>query len=325
MPFGLKSAPATFQRMMDLVLSGLQGVEMFVYMDDIVIYAKTLEEHNQKLTKLLGRFKTAGLVLQPDKCRFMCKEIGYLGHLISKEGVRPDPKKVEAVRNFPRPKGRKNVKQFLGLAGYYRRFITNFATIVKPLTLLLKKDVPFAWTETAERAFDTLKNVLCTQPLLQYPDFLKPFIITTDASDFAVGAILSQGEIGKDLPIAYASRTMSKAEINYTTTEKELLAIIFAVKHFRPYIYGQEFTLVTDHKALVWLDQLKDPTMGSRLARWKIKLQEYKYKIIYKPGRVNANADALSRKPVVTETEKENKTDNEDSEISNEDAMKNHG
>lgn len=301
MSFGLKTAPATFQRMMDLVLSGLQGVEMFVYMDDIVVYAKTIEEHNQKLTKLLGRLKTAGLVLQPDKCRFLCKEIGYLGHVISKEGVKPDPKKVEAVDNFPRPKGRKNIKQFLGLAGYYRRFIPNFATIAKPLTLLLKKDVPFTWSGAAEQAFERLKNILCTKPLLQYPDFSKPFIITTDASNFAIGAILGQGEIGKDLPIAYASRTMTEAEINYTTTEKELLAIIFAVKHFRPYVYGRKFTLVTDHKALVWLDQLKDPTIGSRLARWKIKLQGYQYKIVYKPGRVNANADALSRNPVEME------------------------
>lgn len=246
----------------------------------------------------MGRLKTARLVLQPDKCQFLCKEIGYLGHIITREGVKPDPKKVEAVRCFPRPKCRKNVKQFLGLAGYYRRFIPNLASSAKPLTSLLKKNVPFTWTEAAERAFETLKNVLCTQPLLQYPDFSKPFIITTDASDLAVGAILSQGEIGKDLPIAYASRTLSRAELNYNTTEKELLAIIFAVKHFRPYIYGQKFSLITDHRSLVWLDKLKDPTMGSRLARWKIKLQEYDYDIKYKPGRVNANADALSRNPV---------------------------
>ena len=298
MPFGLKNAPATFQRLMDRVLTGLQGIEMFVYMDDIVIYAKSLKEHNEKLENLLGRLKTAGLVLQPDKCRFLCKEIGYLGHVISEVGVKPDPKKIEAVSKFPCPKGRKNVKQFLGLAGYYRRFIPDFASIAKPMTVLLKKNVPFTWTETAQMAFNKLKNILCSKPILQYPDFTKPFIITTDASDYALGAILSQGAIGEDLPIAFASRTLSQAEINYNTTEKELLAIIFAVKHFRPYVYGQKFSLITDHRSLIWLDQLKDPTMGSRLARWKIKLQEYDYKITFKPGKVNANADALSRNPI---------------------------
>ena len=149
MPFGLKNAPATFQRLMDKVLTGLQGIELFVYMDDIVIYAKSLQEHNQKLEKLLGRLKTAGLVLQPDKCRFLCKEIGYLGHVISEDGVKPDPNKIEAVSKFPQPKGRKNIKQFLGLAGYYRRFIPGFALIAKPLNNLLKKNIPFFWTSEA--------------------------------------------------------------------------------------------------------------------------------------------------------------------------------
>ena len=154
MPFGLKNVLATFQRLMDRVLSGLQGIELFVYMDDIVIYSRSLKEHNEKLAKLLGQLKTAGLILQPDKCRFLCKEIGYLGHVISQEGVKPDPKKVEAVTLFPCPKGRKNVKQFRGLAGYYRRFIPDFARIARPLNTLLKKNVPFAWTDAAQEAFE---------------------------------------------------------------------------------------------------------------------------------------------------------------------------
>ena len=298
MPFGLKNAPATFQRIMDRILSGLQGVELFIYMDDIVIYAKSLKEHQEKLERLLGRLKTAGLVLQPEKCRFLCKEIVYLGHAISENGVKPDPKKVEAVAKFPVPKGRKNVKQFLGLSGYYRRFIQNFATVAKPLTKLLKKNIQFHWTNEAQLAFDRLKEILCCKPLLQYPDFSKPFVVTTDSSSFALGAVLSQGPIGQDLPIAYASRTMNSAELNYTTTEQELLAITFAIKQFRPYIYGQKFILVTDHRPLVWLLNLKDPTVGSRLARWKIKLREFEYEVVFKPGRVNANADALSRNPI---------------------------
>lgn len=298
MPFGLKNAPSTFQRLMDRILSGLQGIELFVYMDDIVIYASSLEEHAQKLSALLGRLQTAGLALQPEKCRFLRREICYLGHIITSEGVKPDPQKIRAVKEFPTPKSKKNVKQFLGLIGYYRRFIKDFAKISKPMTLLLKKDIAFSWNSSAQAAFETLRDTICSEPLLQYPDFGKPFVVTTDASNYALGAVLSQGTIGKDLPISYASRTLHTAEVNYSTTEKELLAIIFAVAHFRPYLYGHKFTLVTDHRPLVWLHNTKDPT--SKLMRWKIKLNEYDYDITYKPGRINSNADALSRNPVPT-------------------------
>ena len=295
MPFGLKNAPATFQRLMDRVLTGLQGIELFVYMDDIVIYATSLEEHAYKLKKLLARLKTAGLSLQPEKCQFLRHDIAYLGHIITEKGVLPDPRKLQAVRNFPIPQRRKNIKQFLGLVGYYRRFISDFAKISKPLTQLLKKDISFLWGPEQQKAFETLRDKLCSEPLLQYPDFNKPFVVTTDASDFALGAVLSQGQIGRDLPIAYASRTLDKAETNYSTTEKELLAIVFAVKHFRPYLYGHKFTLVTDHRPLLWLNGLKDPV--SRLARSKIKLTKFDYDIVYKRGIANSNADALSRNP----------------------------
>ena len=232
---------------MDKVLSGLQGIELFVYMDDIVIYAESLEDHSRKLKKLFGRLKTAGLTLQPDKCLFLKKEVVYLDHIISEQGVRPDPKKTQAVSDFPRPLNAKNIKQFLGLAGYYRRFIPDFAKIARPLHYLLQKEIKFMWGEAQENAFITLKQKLCSQPLLQYPDFNSPFVITTDVSDFALGGVLSQGPIGKDLPIAYTSRALVNAELNYTTTEKELLAIIHAVKQFRSYLYGRKFTLVTDH------------------------------------------------------------------------------
>ena len=303
MPFGLKNAPATFQRLMDHVLSGLQGIELFVYMDDIVIYGKSLEDHSNKLRALLGRLKEAGLTLQPEKCHFLKKQIAYLGHVISEDGLKPDSGKIEAVKNFPIPKRRKNIKQFLGLVGYYRRFIPEFAKIAKPLNLLLKGGVPFKWTEIQQSAFEKLRDIICSVHLLQYPDFSKPFVVTTDASNYALGAILSQGEVGQDLPIAYASRTLNDAEIKYFTTEKELLAIVFAVQHFRPYLYGRKFILVTDLLGCVtiWLHNLKDP--NSRLGRWKMKLSEYEYEIVYKPGKSNANADALSRNPY----DKENK------------------
>lgn len=268
MAMGLKGAPASFQFLMDKILSGLQGIELFVYMDDIVVYANSLKEHDEKMKRLFGRLKTAGLTLQPEKCLFLRKEVAYLGHIISEEGVKPDPKKTQAVSEFPRPKTRKNIKQFLGLVGYYRRFVPDFAKIAKPLSQLLKREIRFLWGDSQERAFQTLKNILCTEPLLQYPKFDEPFLVTSDASDFAIGSVLSQGIIGRDLPIAYTSRVLTDAELNYSTTEKELLAIIYAVKQFRPYLYGRKFTLITDHRALVWLDKLRDPT--SRLARWRI-------------------------------------------------------
>ncbi|XP_011868563.1 PREDICTED: uncharacterized protein LOC105562377 [Vollenhovia emeryi] len=297
MPFGLKNAPATFQRLMDNVLSGLQGNELFVYMDDIVLYAKSLREHEIKFQRLVQRLRSANLKLQPDKCKFLCKEVCYLGHIIGSHGVKPDPEKIKSVSDFPVPRSPKNIKQFLGLAGYYRRFIPNFSKTAKPLTDLLKKDKEFHWSTSQESAFITLKTALCSNPILQYPDFTKPFILTTDASGYAIGGILSQGPIGKDLPIAYTSRVLNKAEQNYSTIEKECLAIIYCVSHFRPYLYGKPFVIITDHKPLVWLNSVKDPS--SRLWKWRSKLLEYEYEIKYKKGTLNNNADALSRNPPV--------------------------
>ena len=296
MPFGLKNAPATFQRLMDQILTGLQGTELFVYLDDIVLYASSLQEHFCKFKKLADKLRMAKLRLQPNKCEFLRKEVTYLGHVINRDGVKPDPDKLTAVSNFPAPRTDRQIKQFLGLAGYYRRFIPNFSKIAKPLTELLKKGAKFQWSNDQDLSFSTLKTLLCSEPLLQYPDFTKPFVLTTDASGYAIGGILSQGPIGKDLPIAYTSRLLASAEINYSTIEKELLAIIYCVAHFRPYLYGRRFYLVTDHKPLVWLHSVKDPT--SRLVRWRLKLAEYEYEVIYKAGKTNVNADALSRNPV---------------------------
>ena len=214
---------------MKKILSGLQGVELYIYMDDVIIYADSLRTHQIKLEKFLGRIQTARLTLQPEKCLFLRREVTYLGHLISENGVRPDPQKTQAVKNFPRPKTTKHIKQYLGLCGYYRRHIPNFALIAKPLTSLLKKETPFSWGEKQEKAFTTLKDVLCSAPILQYPNFSEPFLITTDASFFAIGCVLSQGKIGQDLPIAYASRTLNSAEVKYLVTDKEFLAIIFAL------------------------------------------------------------------------------------------------
>ncbi|KMQ82914.1 enzymatic polyprotein endonuclease reverse [Lasius niger] len=295
MQFGLKNAPATFQRLMDNVLSGLQGNELFVYMDDIVIYARSLKEHEVKFNKLMQRLRTANLKLQPDKCEFLRHEVAYLGHIIGADGVKPDPNKIKSIAEFPTPKTEKNIKQFLGLAGYYRRFIPQFSKTAKPLTDLLKKNNTFNWQQRQSEAFNILKTALCSEPVLQYPDFTKSFILTTNASGYAIGGVLSQGQIGKDLPIAYTSRVLNAAEQNYSTIEKECLAIVYCTNHFRPYLYGKKFTIITDHKPLIWLHSIKDPS--SRLWKWRTKLAEYEYEIQYKKGSLNSNADALSRNP----------------------------
>jgi hypothetical protein len=293
MPFGLKGAPSTFQRLMNSVLSGIQGIKCLVYLDDILIFGETLQIHNDKLRAVLDRMRQHNLKLQPDKCEFLRKVVSYLGHIITSDGVKPDERKIEAVKNFPVPTTTQQLKGFLGLAGYYKRFIPNFSKIAKPLTELLKKNTPYIWNERTETAFNTLKELLTTEPLLQYPDFKRPFVLTTDASNEAVGAVLSQGPIGKDLPIAYASRTLNNAENYHPTIEKELLAIVWGCIYFRQYLYVRKFTIVTDHRPLTWIFSVKDPS--SRLLRWRLKLEEYDYEVIYKKGSKNTNADALSR------------------------------
>lgn len=303
MPFGLKNAPATFQRVMDNVLTGLTDEHCLVYLDDIIVHASSIEEHDVKIRKILKRLRKYNLKLQPDKCEFLRKEVAYLGHIITDKGIKPDPKKITAVQNFPTPKNTKGIKAFLGLVGYYRRFIENFADITKPLTKLLRKNEKFNWSPECENSMSICKNLLTSAPILEYPDFEKEFILTTDASQYALGGILSQGTIGSDKPIAYASRTLNETEQRYSTIERELLAIKWSIQHFRPYLFGRKFTIATDHQPLTWLFSVKDP--GSRLVRWRLALEEYDYKIVYKPGKKNQNADALSRPNNIMYTEED--------------------
>lgn len=293
MPFGLKNAPATLQRLMNSILLGIQSIRAFAYLDDIVIYADTLESHSSKLSEILERLRQSNLKIQPHKCEFLRKEVLYLGHLITDKGIYPDPKKVKVLQEYPVPTTTKQLKSFIAFASYYRKFIPNFSKISQKLTELLKKNKQFIWTSEQQFAFENLRNILTNPPLLQYPDFTKDFIITTDASEYAIGAVLSQGEIGKDLPISYASRMLNKSEKNYSVTEKELLSIVWALKYYRPYVFGRNVKICTDHQPLKWLFSISDP--GSRLTRWRIKLSEYNYEIIYKSGKTNKNADFLSR------------------------------
>lgn len=293
MPFGLKNAPATFQRVMENILRGIQNEKCLVYLDDIIIFSTSLQEHIERLTSVFQRLRDSNFKIQLDKSEFLRKEVAYLGHVVTPEGVKPNPDKIIAIKNYPIPKTTKEIKGFLGLLGYYRRFINNFAKLTKPLTKCLKKGAKIEHNNEFISCFENCKNMLINEPILQYPDFSKPFNVTTDASNVAIGAVLSQGPIGKDLPVAYASRTLNDSEQNYSTIEKELLGIVWATKYFRPYIFGRKFNLVTDHKPLQWLFSLKE--QNSKLLRWRIKLEEYDYNIIYKKGKLNTNADALSR------------------------------
>lgn len=293
MPFGLRNAPATFQRVMDNILRGIQNEKCLVYLDDIIVFSTSLQEHIQRLRDVFTRLRKANLKIQLDKSEFLCHSVPYLGHIIGKDGVRPNPDKIEIIKKFPVPKTSRDIKSFLGLLGYYRRFIKNFAKVTKPLTSCLKKDAKIEHTPEFLNCFETCKKLLCNDPILQYPNFSKEFILTTDASNYAIGAVLSQGSPPQDRPIAYASRTLNQSETRYSTIEKELLAIVWAVKHFRPYLFGRHFKIYTDHRPLVWLFSLKEP--NSKLVRWRLRLEEYDYEIIYKKGKLNANADALSR------------------------------
>lgn len=293
MPFGLKGAPATFVRAMTKILTGLQNTKCLVYLDDIIIFGRNLQDHNNKLTEVFKCLRKHNLKIQPNKCHFLHREIMFLGHIISQAGIMPDPSKIEAVKNYPRPTNVKEIQTFLGFTNYYRKFIKNFSDIVSPFTQLLKKNVPFVWSQECEKSFILLKDKLTTAPILQHPNFNKEFLLTADASDKAIGAILSQGEIGKDLPISYASRTLNSAEQNYSVTEKELLAVVWGTHTFRPYLFGRKFQIISDHQPLIWGLKVKDPS--SRLLRWRIKLEEYDFDINYKPGKSNTNADALSR------------------------------
>lgn len=293
MPMGLKNSPSTFQRVMDNVLRGLQNVICLVYMDDIIVYSTSLQEHLNNLEKVFQRLRESNFKIQMDKSEFLKLETAFLGHIISNEGIKPNPDKITAIQKYPIPKTSKQIKQFLGLIGYYRKFIPDFARITKPFTQCLKKGRNVTLNKDYVDCYERCKNLLTNDPILQYPDFNKEFILTTDASNFAIGAILSQGPIGSDRPISYASRTLNESEINYSTIEKELLAIVWATKYFRPYLFGRKFKIVTDHKPLQWIMSLKEP--NSRLTRWRLKLSEYDFTVVYKKGKNNTNADALSR------------------------------
>lgn len=296
LPFGLTNAPATFQRLMDSVLRHLKWQFCLVYMDDVIIYSKSFDEHLKHLQSVFHALHNANLLLKLEKCKFGLSSIPYLGHIISKDGIQPNPKNVEAIVKFPIPKNVEEIRRFLGLANHYRKFVHNFSMIAFPLSSLYQGNTPFVWSADCQIAFDTLKKFLSSSPILSYPDFTLPFKLTGDASLIGIGSILSQIQNGKEVVIGYASRTLSRAERNYSTTERECLAIVHGCRIFRPYLYGNKVDITTDHAALQWLFNQKDPP--ARLHRWILKLTDLDLDVKYSSGKSIQHVDALSRAPI---------------------------
>ncbi|GFY06605.1 retrovirus-related Pol polyprotein from transposon 17.6 [Trichonephila clavipes] len=243
MPFGLCNAPATFECLMETVLGGLTYEACLVYLDDIIIVGRSFEEHLKNIRRVLQKLKEANLKLSPSKCHLFWREVTYLGHISSAEGVRTDPDKISAVKDWNCPSDVHQLRSFLGLCTYYRKFVKNFSTIVRPLHKLTEAKQKFIWTVYCNNAFNKLKDTLTSAPILAYPEIGKQFILDTDASHESIGAVLSQEIDGQERVIVYFSKRLSKPDRNYCVTRKELLAIVKAVEHFHPYLYGRRFLL----------------------------------------------------------------------------------
>lgn len=304
MPFGLCNSGATLCRLMDSVIGCDLEPYVFIYLDDILIATETFEKHMEILAILAERLSKAKLTIHPTKSKFCVTSLKYLGYIIDEQGVRPDPEKVSAVLDYPQPKSVKECRRFVGMAGWYRRLIPNFSSITAPITDLIgKRKEKFWWTDAAQEAFDKLKAILTSEPILANPDFTKPFIIQCDASDRGMGAALLQGEGEQERVIAYWSQKFNSAQRKYQTTERECLSVLTACEKFRGYIEGGGTTkVITDHASLMWLKNLKDP--AGRLGRWSLKLQAYDIEIVHRKGTLMVVADALSRAVDAIELEK---------------------
>jgi len=247
-----------------------------VYLDDVILFSTTLDQHFQRLRLVLDKIRSAGLKLKPSKCFLLQREVAFLGHVVSEQGVATDPQKISAVTDWSEPVCLREVRAFLGLASYYRRFVKDFAAIASPLHALTKKGAVFCWTEECRRAFERLKDALTTAPVLAMPDDESEVLIDVDASDFAIGCVLSKRRDGDERVVAYASRSLSKAELNYCVTRKELLAVVYFVKYFKLHLLGRKFIIRSYHAALQWLRRIPDPV--GQQARWIGFLEEFDYR-----------------------------------------------
>lgn len=293
MPFGLRTAPATFQRLIERFRSGLPHISMLAYLDDIIIMSPTFEKHLKDLDDVFQRLKLFKLHVNRAKCVFSTDQVKYLGHMINKDGFSPCPSKIASITEMRSPQNVKEVLSFLQTCSWFRRFVPNFAEVSRPLSQLTRKNMAWKWSTLEENAFRELKNLLTTSPILKQADPTKPFIVRTDASSYALGAALLQGEGADEKPIEYASCLLTDAQKNYHTTEREALAVVWAFEKFRGYIESSPVIVKSDHQPLRWLMSLKSPS--GRLARWALSLQPYDLQIEYVPGKQNALADTLSR------------------------------
>ena len=298
MPFRLTNSGASFQRLMGDILRGLEYRFALIYIDDIIIFSKSVEEHLSHLEEVFRRLREVNVKLNPKKCNFVKQKVEYLGHVVTPDVISPNPDKVRVVQEFPTPSNLKELRNFLGVANYYRRFVEGFSHIAAPLNALTRKGVSFKWSEQCAVAFDKLKRALVSAPVLAYPNFCEPFLLFVDASSTGIGFTLGQVQNGKEVTIAYNGRGLNQAEKNYGTTEREALALVEGIKKFQPYLHRRRFTVVTDHSSLHWLMNVKDAS--GRLATWALLLQQYDFEIVHRPGKVHGNADSLSRRPYVT-------------------------
>lgn len=300
LPFGLTTAPSVFQRIIDRVIGADLEPYVFTYLDDIIVISPTFEKHLEILKIVFDRINNAGFTLNRNKCQFCRPEIKYLGYVVNKCGLHVDPDKVQAILKYERPKSTSDIRRFIGMASWYRRHIENFSIITAPLTNLLRKHARFVWTDECESAFQTLKNHLVAAPVLSCPDFSKTFTIQCDASDYGIGAALTQEFDDGEKVICYLSQSLSRQQRKFSTTEKECLAVLWAIEKLRPYVEGSHFKVITDHYSLLWLRKLQNPS--GRLARWSVRLQQYDFEIIHRKGKEHLVPDALSRAVPVVET-----------------------
>ena len=303
MPFGLCNAPATFQRLMERAMGELNLRDCLIYLDDIIIFSDTFEQHLDRLEAVFEKLHTYNLKLKASKCEFFKPEVTYLGHVVSEDGIKTDPEKIKVLKDWPIPKCLKDVRKFLGFAGYYRRFVKGFASVVRPLNDLLvgystkkptKRKVPFKWEAPQQQAFDTVIEKLSNPPVLAYADYKLPFKIHTDASCSGLGAVLYQCQDGLDRVIAYASRSLKPSERNYPAHKLEFLALKWAVTDkFHDYLYGAQFEVVTDNNPLTYV--LSTAKLDATGHRWVAALANYNFAITYRSGKLNKDADGLSR------------------------------
>ena len=298
MPMGQKNSGATLQMALQMLLADSNWLYTLSYVDDVILWSRDFDTHLKRLDEILGKFADASLLLKLEKCSFAQREVRYLGYLVTQHGIRPDPAKLKAVSDYPTPAAHEELQRFIGLTSYYRRFCHKYADIAKPLLKLLERKADrsfknaFRWTTECDSAFKRLRDMLVTAPVLAYPKMDDNFELTTDASEVGISAILSQS--GR--PVAFASRVLTKAERNYSTTEKECLGLVWAVEHYRVYIYGRRCVLRTDHNPLLALSSSNK--LKGRLARWALKLSEFELDIEHVAGKSIPHADALSRAPV---------------------------